>query len=121
MDQEPNIDLWLQNSLKHWAEQGTLSADQSLQIQMKITALAEKERKTHISNKIISILTAIITMLYTLFASCPVAAASYSSSPIAASHSMQILVFCMLFINLAGFLYKNVQPVKIILFEVNYE
>lgn len=77
MDAEPrNVDEWMQDALNNWAEQGALPSDKSAQLRAQIVRLAQRERRNRWIRKLYGLAAAIITWIWMLFASCPVAAAA---------------------------------------------
>lgn len=96
MDSEPrNIDLWVQETLNSWAEQGTLSRGRSDQLHLKIVQLARQERKNRLIRKACGLVAGTIICIWLLFANCPVAAASYAGSPVHTRLYPQPEVFCL--------------------------
>lgn len=94
-----DIDLWMQETLNSWAERGTLSSEKSAQLQMSVSKLASEEKKSRFTRKVCGLVAATITFIWLLFASCPIAAASYVDSPIISTHSPEAKVvglFCIL-------------------------
>ncbi|MDD3308317.1 MAG: hypothetical protein PHO29_14665, partial [Acetobacterium sp.] len=107
MDSEPdNMDLWMQETLNSWAEQGTLSLERSAQLQMKITELAHHEKKGRFTRKVWGLVAAITAFIWMLFANCPVAAASYVSSTFQSNAFSQVWEISLLVI-LMCFLVKH--------------
>lgn len=121
MDPETrDIDMWMKKTLNNWAEQGTLSLEKSAQLQMNIAELANQERKNHFTRKVCSIVAAIITFIWLIFGSCPVAAASYVDRPIHSAHFSQVIIvslFIILICFFLNFLFRTANSN----FEVDYE
>lgn len=92
MTHEQDIEVWLHDKLNHWAESGTLPLDKSIRIEKNIAELGRLEKKNRFTGRILSLITAILTLLWMLFASCPVAAASCSGIA-GASHNQAQLVY----------------------------
>ncbi len=105
----PNMDSWMDDTLNSWAEQGTFSSERSNQLHEIVTNLAHQERKNRLTRKICELVVAIITSLWLLFASCPVAAASNVSDPMHLNHSLQINVIGLLAIFICFFLKNQIQ------------
>lgn len=105
MTDNHEIERWLNDKLNHWAESGTLPLDKSIQIERHIAELGRLEKKNRFTGRILSIVTAILTLLWMLFASCPVAAASCSGiaagphklAQLAHSIVLIVLIFRMYF------------------------
>jgi hypothetical protein len=84
-----DIDLWMQETLNSWAQQGSLSSDKSIQLQANIAKLAQGEKKS-LSRRIYSLAAAIITFIWLLFVSCPAAAAAYAGTSFYSSHKSPV-------------------------------
>jgi len=124
VDSEPRkMELWIQGTLNSWAEQGTLSRERSTQLHLSIAKLAQQERKNRLTRKAFELVAGIIiTCIWLLFASCPVAAASYMSSPIHSTLSPQIRVVSILAILIYLLLKHQFQyQTTNSNFEVNYD
>lgn len=101
-----DIDIWLNETLNNWAEQGTLSSQRSAQLQMGISKLAYQEKKRSFIRKICSLVAAIITFLWFLFANCPVAAAACTGNTVVFTHVFQFKTVSLVLI-LFGFIIKK--------------
>lgn len=115
-----DIDVWMKETLNNWAEQGTLSLEKSAQLQMNIAKLANQERRNHFTRKICSIVAAIITFIWLILGSCPVAAASYVDRPIHSTHFPQVMIVSLFIILICFFLNLLFRKANSN-FEVNYE
>lgn len=123
MDSKPrNIDLWMQETLNSWAEQGTLQLEKSTQLQKSIAKLAHQERRKRFTRKVSALAAAILTFIWFLFASCPVAAASYAGNSIHSTQPFQVTVICPLAFLTCFLVKRQFQSLTTnINFEVYYE
>lgn len=123
MDSEPrDLDIWMQEMLNSWAEQGALPSEKSAQLRVRVARLARQERKNRFIRKVYGLAAAIITCIWMLFASCPVAAASYVNNPIYSAPFAQVNAVCIVAL-LIGFFINHPFRVQTnnINFEVKYE
>ena len=123
MDFEPQkMDLWIQETLNNWAEQGTLPLEKSAQLHLRIAKLAQQERKNRLTRKACGLAAGILTCIWLLFANCPVAAASYVGNPIPSTYSCQFTLIGLFAILICFFIKHPFQSQTInIHFEVKYE
>jgi len=123
VNSEPQkMDLWIQETLNNWAEQGTLPLGRSEQLQMKIAKLAHQERKNSLTSKACGLAAGILTCIWLLFANCPVAAASYVGNPIPSTYSCQFILTGLFAILICFFIKHLLQSQTTnIHFEVKYE
>lgn len=118
----PNLDLWMEDTLNSWTDQGALSSERSTQLHAIVTNLAHQEKKNHFVRKVFELIAAIITCIWLLFASCPVAAASYLNNTGHISHFPQVDVLALLTILIYfSFNYRIKYHTPNRYFEVNYE
>jgi hypothetical protein len=116
------LDLWMQETLNNWAEQGTLPLERSEQLQMKIAKLAHQERINSLTRKACGLAAGILTCIWLLFANCPVAAASYAGNSIQSTYSCQSTLVGLFVILICFFIKHPFQfPTTNNNFEVKYE
>jgi hypothetical protein len=110
------IDLWMKETLNNWAEQGSLSSERSAQLQLNIINLSKQDRKNYITRKVCGLVAALITFIWLLFASCPVAAASYVGSPKNSTQSPQIKIVVLFSVLIFFFIKHQFQSkIKIVI------
>lgn len=119
MDTEPrDMNMWLQETLNNWVDQGALPTDRSAQLECRIRRLARQDRKNRVMRKLYGLALAIATCIWFLFVNCPAAAASYIVTPYSShSASLNILILLSVF---SGYLVKLAVhlPIKDALGEV---
>jgi hypothetical protein len=92
--------------------------EKSAQLQASIYKLSNQERRNHFVRKLCGIVTAIITFIWLLFASCPAAAAASIGNPVHPTHFQQDIVVSLFLISICLFMKFQMTNSN---FEVNYE
>ncbi len=78
MISEPrDFELWMEEVMNCWAEDGQLPQDKSVQLHAMVARLAHQERRIRLFRTALGFAAALIACIWILFTSCPVAAAAY--------------------------------------------
>jgi len=76
-----DLELWLEDSMQRWAEQGQFPRDKSIQLERMVARMAHQEKRRRKIRAVFSFVATFIACIWLLFTNCPVAAANYFSGP----------------------------------------
>lgn len=116
-----DMDLWMERAFNSWADQGDLPIDKSSHLHEIIAQLAYQNRKRRLTRASYGLAAIIMVCIWLLFASCPVAAADYMTSPIYQAQFTLSQALGLAAVIIYLFLNHLFQSQISKFFEVNYE